>query len=133
MSASAPSAPESDPPRRRSVPALFLQPKVGIPLAVLAILFCAPFAWRQSRVAGIPDIGPPFDLEKDGTVSLAEADNAIVEYRLAGGLVRDLSGTDQSAYDTVREKGWSEATDSLARSMSRRGEPVNLMLALPIR
>jgi hypothetical protein len=100
-------------PPRRSLLALFLQPKVGIPLLIFTAILVAPFIYRESRVSGIPDLGPPFDLEADGTIELAREDNALFDYRAAGTFVRDLPGAENDAYDAVRTKGWSEATDGL--------------------
>ena len=42
-----------------------------------------PFAYRGYRIAGLPDIGHPFDVEEFGTVEISDDENAFVEYRLA--------------------------------------------------
>lgn len=100
-------------PRQRSLLASLLQPKVAIPLLIVVVLLAAPFVYRESRVAGIPDIGPPFDLEADGFIEIAPKDNAVFDYRAATASLRELPGTDNDAYEAVQVKGWSEATDSL--------------------
>ncbi|MCC7424996.1 MAG: hypothetical protein IT428_32390 [Planctomycetaceae bacterium] len=113
MTAERHSLSDNDAPRQRSLLATLLQPKVGIPLLIVVALFAAPFIYRETRVADIPDIGPPFDLEADGFIELEREDNAVFDYRTARVALRELPGTDNDAYDAVRSKGWSEATDSL--------------------
>lgn len=113
MTAERHSLSDNDAPRQRSLLATLLQPKVGIPLLIVVALFAAPFIYRETRVADIPDIGPPFDLEADGFIELEREENAVFDYRAATPLLRELSGTDNDAFEAVRTKGWSEATDSL--------------------
>lgn len=113
---------DGDAPPRRSPFAFVLQPKLAIPLLIVCLLLAAPFVYRQSRVAGIPDIGHPFDFEEFGTITVAAGDNALGDYRAAMALVGGLSGTEQVSYEAVRKWGWSEATDGL-KAWSDRNRP----------
>lgn len=98
---------------QRSLPQRVLltlgRPKVGIPLAVALLLIAAPFAYRASRLAGLPDPGHPFDVEAFGTVEISEEENAFIEYEKAAGLLVDFAG-DSKELDRALAEGWPATT-----------------------
>lgn len=103
----------NEPRKRRSFLATLLRPKFAIPAILAGALIGVPFGYRLSRVAGIPDSGAPFDLEKWGTVAIPSGDNAFDGYRTAALLATDIPADEDAAFGVVQEKGWSEATAGL--------------------
>jgi hypothetical protein len=94
-----------------------LQPKVGLPLALLLCLAGSPFVYRAMRLAGLPDCGPPFDVEAFGTQDVPDAENAFVEYRAAEKLYQRMpsSKADDESFDKAMEEGWSEANANIRK------------------
>ena len=95
-----------------------LQPKVGIPLLLLAMIVLGPVAYRGYRLSQVPDIGEPFDVEAFCKIEVADEDNAFVEYRAAvatlppprfGGQASDW----QSEVDAALEGGWAAASEDV--------------------
>ena len=89
-----------------------LQPKVGLPLALMLCLIASPFVYRATRLTGLPDCGHPFDVEAFGTQEVPDEENAFVEYRKAEKLFKKLpfNNDDYVSLDKALEEGWSEAT-----------------------
>jgi hypothetical protein len=85
-----------------------LQPKVAIALAVLAALVTLPLAYRGSRIAGLPDPGDPFDVEKEGTITLAPGENAFDDYAAAAPLLTPYGDLD---LDAEAGKSWAEVSE----------------------
>jgi hypothetical protein len=94
-----------------------LNPKVGIPIFVVLVLLAAPFAYRSSRLAGLPDIGDPFDVEAFGTVEITDEENAFIEYREAAALLTEMTEAARESYFKVEEEGWSAANEELRQWM----------------
>ena len=71
---------------------------------------------RASRIASVPEVGDPFDVEAFGTVDLASADNAADVYASAARLYRTGSfSAEDFNLDAVQEKGWPEASMTLRK------------------
>ena len=97
------------------------QPEIGILLVFGLTLLSAPFIYRSSRLAGLPDIGEPFDIEKFGTVEIADDANAFVEYNRA-------SPTDDPVgVDEVIEQGWSAATPAIPKWLDENRDALELL------
>jgi hypothetical protein len=90
-----------------------LNPKVGIPVFVVLVLLASPFIYRSSQLAGLPDIGDPFDVEAFGTVEITDEENAFIEYRDAAALLTEMTDAVTESYTRVGEEGWSAANDEL--------------------
>ena len=70
------------------------------------------FAWRELSLWRLPNAPEPFDLKKYGRVDVAEADNAMTLYRVAGGRVKDASNA--RAYRPAGRRPWEETDWSKA-------------------
>ena len=107
---------ETHPSRIQRIALTLLKPKVAIPGLLLVTLFCAPFIYRASRLLGLPDIGPPFDLAKHGTVQIASKDNAYETYVKASALfVPTMSLKEPEERDKALEEGWPAASDGVRK------------------
>ncbi|MEX2287731.1 MAG: hypothetical protein WD648_11620 [Planctomycetaceae bacterium] len=89
--------------------ARLLSPTVGIPLLVLVAVLCAPFVYRNRQLAGLPDIGDPFDVEAFCDIPLSNHENAFVEFDRAGAMLAPQPALDDAALD----KGWSASPPEL--------------------
>ena len=97
------------------------RPKIGIPLFLAVVILFGPFVYRQSRLAGLPDIGDPFDIEKFGTVEITDEENAFVEYNRAS-LPYAPGGVDE-----VIEQGWSTATPAIRKWLDDNRDALELL------
>jgi uncharacterized protein YbjQ (UPF0145 family) len=70
---------------------------------ILVAIVGTSFLYRASAPFRPPDPGPPFDLQRFGTIDIDESQNAFAEYEVAP-LTRDPGGVD----DAIRA-GWSVA------------------------
>jgi hypothetical protein len=94
-----------------------LQPKVGLPLALLLCLATSPFVYRATRLSGLPNCGHPFDVEAFGTQDVPDAENAFVEYRKAAKLYKEMpsSEADYDSFEKAMDEGWSEANANVRK------------------
>ncbi len=105
---------ETHPSRFQRFALMLLRPKIAIPGLLLVILLSAPFIYRSSRLFGLPDIGPPFDLAKHGTVQITSEDNAYEAYVKASALfVPTMSLKESEERDKALEEGWPAASDGV--------------------
>lgn len=96
----------------------WLHPKVALPLVMLAVLLTAPFLFRAYRVASVPDIGDPFDVDAFGTVDIAPVDNAMTQYELATKLLRKRGysrNDDLEIEEKARIEGWTFASEAVTK------------------
>lgn len=92
----------------------WLHPKVALPLALILVILFSPFMYRGYRIASVPDIGDPFDVEAFGTVEIPPIENAMTQYAAATLLLR--KGTYPSEdLEKAFEQGWSEASEVLRK------------------
>ncbi len=96
-----------------------IQPKYGIPLALLVTLVLSPVAYRGSRLAGVPDMGDPFDVEEFGTVEIRAEDNAFLGYVDAASLLVAPELSDVEGFDDEKIKSWSDATTGMRDALER--------------
>ena len=94
-----------------------LQPKVGLPLALMLCLAASPFVYRATRLTSLPDCGHPFDVEAFGTQDVPDAENAFVEYRAAAKLYKEtpFSEADMESFDKASKEGWSGANENVRK------------------
>jgi hypothetical protein len=92
-----------------------LQPKVGLPLALLLCLATSPFVYRATRLSGLPDCRHPFDVEAFGTQEVPDAENAFIEYRKAAKRFKRLPNdqADYESLDKALKEGWGEANTNV--------------------
>lgn len=94
----------------------WLQPKVALPLTLFVLLVLSPFLYRAYRIAEVPDIDEPFDLEAFGSVEIAPAENAMTHYALAVKMLHQpthFSFGDEM--DKFRADGWPAASANLRK------------------
>jgi len=84
---------------------------------VVVLVIAAPFAYRGYRIAGLPDIGHPFDIEEFGTVEISDAENAFVEYRLAARAIIALPDADDDDLKkaTKPETDWADVKPNIRK------------------
>ncbi|MAG94928.1 MAG: hypothetical protein CMJ48_14470 [Planctomycetaceae bacterium] len=100
--------------RLQRITLALLKPRVAIPLLLLALLLITPLIYRGSRLFGLPDIGPPFDVEKYGTVQIDPGDNAFEFYKKASALLAEPArpiGNDE--YRRGLDFGWRAASEDV--------------------
>jgi hypothetical protein len=90
-----------------------LNPKVAVPLLIVVVLLAAPFIYRSSQLAGLPDIGDPFDVEAFGTVEISDDENAFIEYIDATALLVLTAIEPHTALEKVQAAGWSAADEEI--------------------
>ncbi|MAG94929.1 MAG: hypothetical protein CMJ48_14475 [Planctomycetaceae bacterium] len=109
-----PPAPLSqEPTRAQRIALAMLKPKIAIPLAFIALLLIAPLIYRSSRLSGLPDIPPPFDVEKYDTVAIDPKENAFEFYKQASGPLHGSEHLNNDDYDKVMEEGWQAASEDI--------------------
>lgn len=86
---------------------------VGIPVAIVVLCLAGVLQFRQSRLAGVPDIGHPFDVEEWGYIEIDPAENAAGDYEAAARLYRGISEPSYEELDIVWERGWAEASPTV--------------------
>ncbi len=92
----------------------WLHPKVALPLLLLGLLLVAPFLYRGYRIASIPDIGDPFDVEAFGTVDIAPADNAMTQYAIAAKLIVNRTHPNEDL-DKALDGGWEQTSEPVRK------------------
>ena len=94
-----------------------LKPKVGIPLAILLAIVLAPFAIRGHRLAAVPDIGPPFDVNRFVSTEIPDSENAYVEYQKASLLLTSSHKSHhrlpEEELESALTNGWDAASDEI--------------------
>lgn len=95
-------------PARRSWLLWILHPKLSIPVLLAAILIAAPFVYRVARIASVPEIGDPFDVEAFIAAHSPEGPNAFDDFLQAEvSLVPHPSGdTALQELQIVLRAGW---------------------------
>lgn len=87
----------------------YMRPGWQLALLVLLIVVASPFAYRSSRLAGVPDIGEPFDVAAFVAVKVDPADNAAVDYAAAGALLVTASKSADEQLDKALTGDWADA------------------------
>jgi len=88
-----------------------------IALYLVLALIGGVFGWRELSLWRLPNAPEPFDLAKFGRVNVADADNAIPLYRVAGGRVKPADG---KSYRPATDKAWDVTDWSLVAPEIRR-------------
>jgi hypothetical protein len=84
---------------------VFLKPKVGIPLAILIMLTAIPLGYRSARIASLPPVDEPFDVEAFCSVTIPDEENAFVEYREAFDLFVECTATSED-WNGLKSDDW---------------------------
>lgn len=79
------------------------------------LAFIIIYRMRSERLAGVPDVGPPFDVQLYGMVSVNDSDNAYPIYKEATDMLIDMSEDGVENLDEVREQGWQVSSDDLKK------------------
>jgi len=84
---------------------------------ILIALVVGVFAWRELSLWRLPNAPEPFDLKKYGRVNVADADNAMILYRAAGGRMKafDRKVYKPTAPKPLEETDWSRVDPEVAR------------------
>lgn len=114
-----------DTPRRIRWVLLLFRPKVTIPAVLVLMLCAAPFAYRALQIAGLPDIGDPFDVTAFGTVLVPAAENAFVDYAAAASLL--VAGPESPA-DIEHRRALAEYEFALAGPWENVTQPMRQWL-----
>jgi hypothetical protein len=85
-----------DTPRRRS---WYRSPWFLLPTGIFVTAIASGLIWREQRLAAIPDIPEPFDVEAFVAGGVPEAQNAFTDYREALRVVREFSGSIEEQLD----------------------------------
>ena len=103
----------AEPSPSRSRLAKWLRWRYVIPL--LAILSPLAFlaGYRSYYLAQVPDIPPPFDVEKFGTVEIAEEANACPLHERAIAALKPISTTGDDDLSNALDGDWSSATPAV--------------------
>ena len=94
---------------RRGILRRLMNRWVIVPLVFLLLLLGALFGFRAYRIAGLPDIGDPFDVEAFTSVEVNDEKNALIEYKAAGELLVPLPLEHFDARSKALEEGWASA------------------------
>ncbi len=86
----------------------WLRPVVALPLLLFVLVMLSPFLVRGWRLAKVPDIADPFDVEAFLSETVDDKDNAFVDYNAAGALLVP-SKFSQEEFDA----GWEKASPAL--------------------
>ncbi len=101
--------------------------RVMAALAILLGLFATPFIWWTVQLAGLPDIGDPFDVAEFRAMTIPDERNAYVLYRRAAERLRPL---DLSAWSRLPGRKlnarWSEADPLLRKSVEENRAALEL-------
>lgn len=83
--------------------------------------------WRQTRLAGLPDIGEPFDVSTYRThARVPDERNAFVSYRKAAERYREMNPSEGRAF-TKANLDWSKADDTLRGWIIEHAASVSLL------
>src|SRR5262245_57052475 len=102
-----------------------LKPMIGIPLALILLGVAAPLMFRNYRLAAVPDIGDPFDVEAFSHVDIDPNNNAFELYKPA---VERFDATTagsnlkESEVESAVAKGWRAATEEVRRLLGDNRE-----------
>jgi hypothetical protein len=86
---------------------------VGLPAVIVLLCLTGLLMFRQSRLAGVPDIGDPFDVDAWGHIDVDPVENAASDYETAVRLYRAASEPGYEELDAVWEHGWAEASPAV--------------------
>ena len=105
------------PNTKKSWAARLLNPFVAIPLLILFLLLCAPFAYRGYKLSLVPDPGEPFDVAAFIKASqVDDADNALFDFQKAislRGAMLDIDDWDQIFEELLSENELSQEAQDL--------------------
>lgn len=108
------SLPPESPAEKSSRLLWWLHPKVALPLLLLGLLLLSPLLFRAYRIASVPDIGEPFDVEAFGTVDIPPDENAMTQYAKAAALI--INGTFPSEdLDKALEGDWEQTSEPVRK------------------
>ncbi|MAG94930.1 MAG: hypothetical protein CMJ48_14480 [Planctomycetaceae bacterium] len=110
-----PQIPPPEPTRAQRIVLALLRPNTAILLVLVVLLLSSPLIYRASRLSGLPDIPPPFDLNRYGTVTIDPKDNAHEFYKKASPLLIGESGLDADEYEQALEEGWPAASEDVRK------------------
>lgn len=118
------------PDRRAPRWLIFFRPKVGIPLAILLMLAAIPLGYRSARIASLPPIDEPFDVEAFCAVTIPDDENAFVEYRQAFDLFVDdtASSSDWDYYDDLNRGRWEHVPAAFEKWISANEKSIEKWL-----
>jgi hypothetical protein len=92
------------------VAGFLLSPVVGGPVALVIFVLAGLLMYRQSRLADIPDIGDPFDLETVAAMEVDPAANAAADYDAAFSMLDGSSEPDWEELDVLLSGRWDART-----------------------
>ena len=92
-----------------------LSARIGLPFVIVLLVLSAVLGYRQSRLTGVTDIGPPFDLETHGHIDIDPTENAAVDYEAAEKLLVPNPKAEHEDIGPVLDEGWQKATDDVRR------------------
>ncbi len=107
------------PKTKKSWAARLLNPFVAIPLLILFLLLCAPFAYRGYKLSLVPDPGEPFDVAAFiKAAQVDDADNALFDFQKAislRGARPNVDDWDQIFEELLSGKELSQETKDLIK------------------
>ncbi len=96
--------------------------------AVIAVVVGA-FLWRRSELAGLPDVGEPFDVAAARWPAPVPGDrNAFPSYQRAAARFQDMTATVGSSFNNAN-LSWSRADATMRAWVAANDEAISLMLA----
>ncbi len=110
-----PQSPPPEPTRVQRIVLALVRPNTAILLILVVLLLSSPLIYRVSRLSGLPDIPPPFDLEKYGTVEIEPKDNAYEFYKQASALLIGEESLDPDEYGKALDEGWPAASQDVRK------------------
>src|SRR5262245_59701696 len=85
-----------------------------------------PMMAHKLRLAGLPDVAEPFDLQEFGLIAVPPAENAFELYSRASHKLTLLSAPLDESYATAVKVGWQAATPELRDWLERNREALAL-------
>lgn len=104
---------DSSPPHARHWLARTLSWKLWLPVAALLLAATGALMYRESRLAAIPDIGEPFDVEEFCQLSVEPAENAWLDYEAADALLVSTPHVKWEEIEATLGGNWSDATPAV--------------------
>ena len=96
--------------------------------AVIAVVIGA-FLWRRSELAGLPDVGEPFDVAAvRWPAPVPDERNAFPSYERAAARFQDMTAAVGSSFNDAN-RSWSRADVTLRAWVAANDEAISLMLA----